>query len=299
MSVYFLLSCLKHKVLITKLSSILLGCVSINSNEIIFLGTAGGQFAVNRQMRASGGIIIRLKNIQFHLDPGPGALVRAREYGVSLRANNILLASHPNLDHCNDLNAVISAMTHDGLDKNGILIGSKSVMTGGEGERPFITRKHRKYLDKFLSLESGNTVKFGKDIELQTLKTKNKDINSIGFKIKSDKISIGYTGDTSFFPELIDELKGSDILILNNLEPFGHRSDDHLSSDDSVRLISAIRPRLAIITHFGQKILEENPIYQARDIQRRTNVQTVAARDGLVIDPMSLAASLRKRKINV
>jgi ribonuclease BN (tRNA processing enzyme) len=276
-----------------------LGCVSINNNEIIFLGTAGGQFAVNRQIRASGGIIIRLKNIQFHLDPGPGALVRAREYGVSLRANNILLASHSNLDHCNDLNAVISAMTHDGLDKNGILIGSKSVMTGGEGERPFITRKHRKYLDKFLSLEAGNTVKFGKDIELQTLKTKNKDVNSIGFKIKSDKISIGYTGDTSFFPELIDELKGSDILILNNLEPFGYRSDDHLSSDDSVRLISAIRPRLAIITHFGQKILEENPIYQARDIQRRTNVQTIAARDGLVIDPITLAASLMKRKLNV
>ncbi|MBT6735289.1 MBL fold metallo-hydrolase [Candidatus Woesearchaeota archaeon] len=262
------------------------------------MGTAGGQFAVNRQMRASGGIVIRLKNIQFHLDPGPGALVRAQEYGVSLRSNNILLASHSNLDHCNDLNAVISAMTHDGLDKNGILIGSKSVMTGGDGERPFITRKHRKYLDKFLSLESGNNVKFGKDIELQTLKTKNKDPHSIGFKIKSDKISIGYTGDTSFFPELIDELKGSDILILNNLEPFGYRSEDHLSSDDSVRIISAVRPRLAIITHFGQKILEENPIYQARDIQRRTNVQTVAARDGLVIDPMTLAASLRKRKIN-
>jgi len=85
---------------------------------------------------------------------------------------------------------------------------------------------------------------------------------------------------------------------LNNLEPFGYRSEDHLSSDDSVRIISAVRPRLAIITHFGQKILEENPIYQARDIQRRTNVQTVAARDGLVIDPMTLAASLRKRKIN-
>jgi ribonuclease BN (tRNA processing enzyme) len=240
-----------------------------------------------------------LKNVQFHLDPGPGSLVKAREYGVSLRANNIILASHNHLDHCNDLNAVISAMTHDGLDKNGILIGSKSVMVGVEGERPFITRSHRKFLDKFLSLEAGNTVKFGNEIELRTLKTKHRDANSLGFKINSDKISIGYTGDTTFFPELIDELKGTDILIINNLEPFGYRSDDHLSSDDSVRIISAVRPRLAIITHFGQKILEQNPIYQARDIQRRTNVQTIAARDGLVIDPISLAASLRKRKINV
>lgn len=272
---------------------------NINSNEIIFLGTAGGGLAVNKQLRSSGGVIIRLQNIQFHINPGPGALVKAREYGVNLRGNNVLLVGNSQLEHCNDLNAVISAMTHDGLDKAGILIASKSVMVGVDGERPYITRKHRKCLDKFLSLESGNTVKFGKNIELKTLKTKNKDPTGIGFKLISEKVSIGYSGDTVFFPELIEELKGSDILILNNLEPFGYSNGDHLSSDDSLRIISTIRPKLAILTHFGQKIISENPIYQAREIQRRTNVQTVAARDGLVIDPFTFAASLKKRQLNV
>ena len=272
---------------------------NINSNEIIFLGTAGGGLAVNKQLRSSGGVIIRLQNIQFHINPGPGALVKAREYGVNLRGNNVLLVGNSQLEHCNDLNAVISAMTHDGLDKAGILIASKSVMVGVDGERPYITTKHRKCLDKFLSLESGNTVKFGKNIELKTLKTKNKDPTGIGFKLISEKVSIGYSGDTVFFPELIEEVKGSDILILNNLEPFGYSNGDHLSSDDSLRIISTIRPKLAILTHFGQKIISENPIYQAREIQRRTNVQTVAARDGLVIDPFTFAASLKKRQLNV
>jgi len=272
---------------------------NINSNEIIFLGTAGGGLAVNKQLRASGGIVIRLQNIQFHINPGPGALVKAREYGVNLRGNNVLLVSNSQLDHCNDLNAVIGAMTHDGLDKAGILIASKSVMRGVDGERPYITRHHRKCLDKFLSLDSGNVVKFGKNIELRTLKTKNKDPTGIGFKLISEKVSIGYSGDTVFFPELIEELKGSDILILNNLEPFGYSNGDHLSSDDSLRIISTIRPKLAILTHFGQKIISENPIYQAREIQRRTNVQTVAARDGLVIDPFTFSASLKKRQLNV
>ncbi len=233
------------------------------------------------------------------MDPGPGALVKAREYGVNLRANNVILVSHAHLDHCNDLNAVISAMTHDGLDKNGILIGSKSVMVGVDGERPYITRHHRKCLDKFLSLESGNSVKFGKDIELKTLRTMHRDPTEIGFKFISDKFSIGYTGDTAFFPELIDELQGSDILILNNLEPFGYKNEDHLSSEDSVKIISRVRPKLAILTHFGQKIIEQNPIYQAREIQRRTNVQTIAARDGLVIDPITFSASLKQRQISV
>lgn len=250
-------------------------------------------------MRSSGGIVLRIKNIQFHIDPGPGALVKAREYGVNLRANNVILVSHAHLDHCNDVNAIISAMTHDGLDKAGILIGSKSVLVGTEGERPYLTRHHRRCLDKFLSLEPGNTVKFGQDIELRTLRTKHRDSTAIGFKFTSDKFSVAYTSDTSHFDELIDELRNSDILILNNLEPFGHGNDDHLSSDDSVKIISAVRPKLAILTHFGQKIIEQNPIYQAREIQRKTNVQTVAARDGLVIDPITFAASLKKRQISV
>lgn len=254
--------------------------------------------AVNKQLRSSGGIVIRLKNVQFHLNPGPGALVKAREYGVNLRGNNVILVSNSQLDHCNDLNAVISAMTHDGLDRSGILIASKSVMVGLDGERPYITRFHRKCLDKFLSLEAGNSVKFGNDIELKTLKTKHQDPTNIGFKLISQNLSIGYTGDTVFFPELIEELKGSDILILNNLEPFGYSDENHLSSDDSLRIISAVRPKLAVLTHFGQRIIEENPIYQAREIQRRTNIQTVAARDGLVIDPFTLAASLKKRQIS-
>lgn len=207
--------------------------------------------------------------------------------------------SHAHIDHCNDANAVISAMTHDGLDKNGILIGSKSFMVGTEGERPYLTRYHRKCLDKFLSLEAGNTIKFGKDIELRTLRTKHRDPTGIGFKFNSDKFSIAYTGDTGYFDDLIDELRNSDILILNNLDPFGKTDGDHLNSDDCVKIISAVRPKLAIITHFGQKIIEQNPIYQARDIQRKTNVQTIAARDGLVVDPFNLSASLKKRQINV
>ena len=207
--------------------------------------------------------------------------------------------SHAHIDHCNDVNAVISAMTHDGLDKTGILIGSKSVMVGTEGERPYLTRYHRKCLDKFLSLEAGNTVKFGKDIELKTLRTRHRDPTGMGFKFNSGKFSIAYTGDTAYFEDLIDELRNSDILILNNLAPFGTTHDDHLSSDDSVKIISAVRPKLAIITHFGQKIIEQNPIYQARDIQRKTNVQTIAARDGLVVDPFNLSASLKKRQINI
>jgi ribonuclease BN (tRNA processing enzyme) len=263
------------------------------------LGTAGGSIAVNRQLRSSGGIVLRIRGIQFHLDPGPGALIKAKDYGVNLRANNVLLCSHNHLSHCNDVNIIIDHMTHSGIDNLGILIGSKSVIQGKENERPYVTRKHRKRVEKALALEAGNVVKFGNNIELKSLKTKHSDETALGFKLFCDKFVVGYSGDTAYFDGLIDELKGSDILILNVLRPFGYKDENNLSSDDAVKIIKEVKPNLAIITHFGQKMLEQNPIYQARDIQRVTDVQTIAARDGITINPNTYSVSLKHKNLNL
>ena len=263
------------------------------------MGTAGGKFAINKQLRSSGGIVIRVRGIQFHIDPGPGALVKANQCNVSVRANNVLLCSHAHLGHCNDINVIVDAMTHSGIDKRGIFIGSKSVIHGKDNERSYLTRKHKGRVEKILALEPGNVVKFGYDIELRTLKTKHSDETALGFKIFSDKFVVGYSGDTAFSEELIEELKGSDILILNILMPFGDQKEYNLSSDDAVKIIQGVKPTLAIITHFSQKMLEQNPIYQAREIQRITGVQTIAARDGMTINPNTYAVSLKHKTLNL
>ena len=273
--------------------------VKIEPYEITFLGTAGGSIAVNKQLRASGGIILRAGGIQFHLDPGPGALLKSRDYGVNIRGNNVLLCSHNHLSHCNDMNIIIDAMTHSGIDKLGIVIGSKSVLQGRENDRPYVTRKHRQRVSKILALEPGNVVKFGNNVELRTIKTKHSDESAVGFKIFCDKFVVGYSGDTAYFEGLVAELRGSDILILNVLRPFGYKDENNLSSDDAVRIIKEVKPNLAIITHFGQKMLEQNPIYQAREIQRLTNIQTIAARDGMSINPNTYSVSLKHRNLQI
>jgi ribonuclease BN (tRNA processing enzyme) len=260
-------------------------------NEILFLGTGGGMFSVGKQLRASGGIVLRISGIQFHLDPGPGALVRAKEYGVNPRETNVLLTSHSALDHCNDVNIMIEAMTHSGLDKSGIFLGSKSIIYGEENKKPYLTRDHKKQIEKYLALEPGNKVKFNNNISVVALKTKHSDKTNIGFKFINDKFAIGYTSDTGYFPELADELKGCEVLIINNLKPFGHHDPHHLSSDDTIKLLRQVRPKLAIITHFDQKMLEQDPIYQARQIQMQTKVQTIAARDGMSVNPITYATT--------
>ena len=53
--------------------------------HIAFLGTGGDSTVVGKNIRSAGGIIIRFDNCQFHLDPGPGSLIKAQEAGMNLR----------------------------------------------------------------------------------------------------------------------------------------------------------------------------------------------------------------------
>jgi phosphoribosyl 1,2-cyclic phosphodiesterase len=49
-------------------------------------------------------------------------------------------------------------------------------------------------------------------------------------------------------------------------------------------MIEKIKPELAVITHFGMRVIQENPETQAKWIEDRSGVKTVAARDFMVLD---------------
>lgn len=263
--------------------------------SIIFLGTAGDPFVVSRQLRASGGIIIQIDENQFHIDPGPGALVMAKQYGVNLRENTALLVSNNQLYHSNDTNAVIDAMTYSGFDKKGVLVSNKSVVNGTEKSPPALSPFYRDCLERFIVLEAGQRVGIN-EIEIVALKTFNLEKNTIGFKFITPRFTLSYSSDTKYSKQLIEEYQHSNILILNVAAPM--RSDsDVLSSEDAVKIIKEVNPRLAIITHFGIKMLEGDPLYEVREIQKQTGVQTIAAKDGLVVNPISYAATEGQRTL--
>jgi hypothetical protein len=69
----------------------------------------------------------------------------------------------------------------------------------------------------------------------------------------------------------------------------------HLGADDAEILFREIRPRLAVLTHFGMNMLRAGPERVALGISERTGVPTVAARDGwlLSLDPLPAGAPAR------
>ncbi|MBS3137766.1 MBL fold metallo-hydrolase [Candidatus Woesearchaeota archaeon] len=269
--------------------------------KIIFLGTAGDAIVVGKQLRASGGIIIQVDNTQLHIDPGPGALTMASMYGINLRNTNAILVSDNHINHCNDINAVINAMTAGGEEPKGVLICCKSVVERIEDQKeltPFLMPHYKQLLDKTIILERGNKTNVN-EIDIKATYTKHSDHAAVGFRILSSKFNLGYTGDTGFSKKLIDDFNDIDMLILNVQNPASYKKDHQLNSDDAIKIILDVKPKLAVITHFGIKMLEADVLSEVRRIHLATGIQVIAAKDGMSINPVSYSVQLRQKTLNL
>ena len=80
---------------------------------IKFLGTAGARFVMIRQLRASVGLWLKSGSTHVLIDPGPGCLVRCSSVRPKLDPTglNAIILTHRHLDHANDINVMIEAMT--------------------------------------------------------------------------------------------------------------------------------------------------------------------------------------------
>ena len=265
-------------------------------SKIIFLGTGAQSIVLGKQIRASGGIIIQSGENQIHIDPGPGALVRAKEFGVNLRENTALLVSHNHIGHCNDVNAVIDAMTYSGLDRQGVLISNETLINGTEDIVPYLTKFHRNCLEKVMVLKEGQKAAIY-DIEIKAIPVVHSESNAIGFRILTPEFDLVYTSDTDYSNKIIEAYQGCDILILNVVNPTEYKTTGNLCTEDAIKIIEKVKPRLSIITHFGVKMVEADPINEAREIQKQTKQQVIAAKDGMSINPATYAAKSQQKSL--
>tara|TARA_Y100000310_G_scaffold13139_1_gene13466 strand:+ start:449 stop:1255 length:807 start_codon:yes stop_codon:yes gene_type:complete len=252
--------------------------------KLIFLGTSGSGAVTTKQLRGSGGMIFQIEDLQFHFDPGPGALLKAKEYGINPHYTTAILVTHNHLNHCNDVNACVEAMTHSGIERRGLVLGSKSVVQGTEENPAYLTKYHQNLLEKIIPISEDHKVGIGL-VEIHALPVEHTDETAVGFKLFCPKFSLAYPGDTALTDKLLEELAGTDILVLNVPYPENKAEGKNLDRESAIKIISTIRPKLAVITHFGLEMLKSDPLVEAREIQRITGVQTIAGRDGLIISP--------------
>jgi phosphoribosyl 1,2-cyclic phosphodiesterase len=250
--------------------------------KIIFLGTAGGRILIMTQLRASGGWILEMDGEMFHIDPGPGALVRAKQYRVDLKKLTGVLISHAHTDHYTDAEIVIEAMTDGTKKKRGVLIGNEFAMNGGDNYRPSVSPFHLKLLERYEILKPGEKTHIGK-IEITATPTRHGEKKCLGFVFRGTK-TLGYTSDGEYFEGQEKYFEGCDYLVLNVLRPRGNIWPEHMNSEQAAKLIAKVKPKLAIIQHFGMLMVRAGPEKEAKWIEEQTGVKTIAAKDGMKIE---------------
>lgn len=247
---------------------------ALDADQVIFVGTGGGRMTTALQARSTGGLWIILDGAQLHVDPGPGALahVRARPLALDPTRLDAIVLTHKHLDHSGDVNAMIEAMTEGGTKRHGVVLAPGDAYD----HDPVILRYVREYAAGTKILEPGGRYPIGSMVMETPLRLRH-PVETYGLRLVGRRHTVGLIACTGYFPEL-EAAFPADLLILNVV--FRNPRDEiHLAVPDAQRLIGAIRPRLAVITHFGLTMLRARPWELADALSQETGVRVVAARD--------------------
>ena len=172
--------------------------------KLTFLGSGGGRFSAISQRRMTGGF--RIDNINgknYHIDPGPGALIRTYQFGFDPRNLSGVFVSHAHTDHYNDAEILIEAMTKGMTRRYGTIFGSA----------------YHQSKSNTVLLKPDEVVE-ADGIEVKGTKTQHGDPAGVGFQLNYNGFKVSYTSDTGYFDELGECHEGADILIASD-DSFG------------------------------------------------------------------------------
>ncbi|MCW3133618.1 MAG: MBL fold metallo-hydrolase [Methanophagales archaeon] len=251
-------------------------------DEIRFLGTAGARFVMITQFRSSAGTVLSLKGTNVLIDPGPGTLVRFASSKPRLNPAKLhaIILTHKHLDHSNDVNVMIEAMTEGGFKHRGVLLCPKDALSN-EGDA-VVLNYYKGLLERIEVLKEGGTYFVGQ-VEISTPKRHVHSVETYGLNIKvrgETKTRVSFIADTLYFNGLENYYDG-EVLVINVAMYERRGGVDHLCVVDAKKIIEARRPKVAILTHFGMTMLRNKPWEIAKQLSEETDVDVIAARDGM------------------
>jgi len=261
---------------------------------ITFLGTGGGRFATIYQPRNTGGIYIS-NGWRLHLDPG--ALVNMNRLSIDPGKTDAILISHCHPDHYTDAEVLIEGMARGGFRKRGTLIGSASVIQGAGNFGPAISSYHLGLPEKVVSMTKGSSV-WVSNLSIEATPTTHSDPTGIGFKLRTPDGVLSYVSDSELSADIVEAHKGSRILIICLTRPMGSSIPYHICTEDAAVLVEETSPEIAILTHFGMKLLHEGSDRQSSYIEKKSGIKTVAATDLMTVHAGKTVRIRRHKRVN-
>jgi phosphoribosyl 1,2-cyclic phosphodiesterase len=254
------------------------------ARSILFLGSGGARFVVARQLRASGGMWMRFGETQIHVDPGPGALVRALSHvpPCNPRELEAIVLSHKHLDHSGDVNVLIEAMTSGGFRRHGAVLAPADAFD----DEPVVLPYARAFVERIERLEASSGPYRVGEVELYTSIRHRHAVQTHGLIFVHGDVRVAYLPCGRYFDGLAADYArhAPDVLVLNVLRYRDEMNVDHFTWRDARRVVAEVRPKVAVFQHFGTKMLEADPPRLAAELEDELGLRAIAVYDGLTLD---------------
>ena len=233
---------------------------------------------VTKQLAASGGLWLNLNGTEILIDPGPGCIVQSTKR--NLKADNLsaIIVSHRHLDHSADVNIMVEAMTNGGFDPRGRLFAPSDAL----GNEPIIFSYLQDYIGGITVLEEGGTYTIG-DVSFSTPVRNRHTVETYGMVFQTNRHTLAYITDTGYFDSLCQSYT-TELIIINTVLMEPKPPVDHVSVLEAEHIIKEIKPKMAILNHFGMGVWQAKPWKIARSLSQRTGIKVIAARDGMKFD---------------
>jgi phosphoribosyl 1,2-cyclic phosphodiesterase len=221
---------------------------------------------------------------QIHVDPGPGALVRALAHvpPCNPRELDAIILSHKHLDHSADVNAMIEAMTSGGFRPRGAIFAPPDAFDREAVILPYA----RRFVERVERLEPASGPYQIGSVALRTSIAHVHAVQTQGLHFEHDGLRVAYLPCGRYFEGLAADYAHHkpDVLVVNVLRFRDAMDVDHLTWNDARRVVAHVRPKVAVFQHFGTKMLEADPQRLAQELEDELGLRAIAAFDGLVVD---------------
>ncbi len=223
--------------------------------EIVILGSGT---AVQFQQRASSCYLLKLQEVNILLDAGFYVVERLEQANISIADLDYIFISHKHPDHFIGIIHILFALRNPFYKRKKPIkiFGFKGLKDYFDHFQKILGQWIKPEIDILFYEDENNNFS---DFSCSTFKTKHSE-ESVGIKIFSNEKVIVYTSDTEFFPELTDEIKDADLLIIECASSSKNRLKGHLSYNEIESFTKDLNIKKIILTHFYPNSIPEKDI---------------------------------------
>jgi ribonuclease BN (tRNA processing enzyme) len=178
---------------------------------------------------------------------------------------------------------MVEAMTNGGFRKHGWLYAPSDAFQN----EPVVYSYLREFVEGITLLEEGKSYNID-GVKLLTPVKHIHPVETYGIIFQTSRHKFSYITDTRYFDGLGQHYSGSQMIIINTVLTEPKSPVAHLSLPDAKNLILEIKPRVAILNHYGMGVWQARPWLLAEKLTEETGVKVIGARDGMKFDLATL-----------